>query len=102
MPRLDQLHKLLEKTPSDPFLTYGIAMEHKKAAEPERAIEWFDKTIALDGKYCYAYYQKGQTLESVGQVPAAVEVYRAGIAAARSAGDAHAEGEIQAALDMLV
>ena len=101
MSRMEQLHKLLDKTPADPFLTYGIALEHKKLGEATRAIEWLDKTIALDAKYCYAYYQKGQVLESTGDTEGARAAYLAGIGAANSAGDAHALGELQGALDML-
>ncbi len=101
MARIDQLHALLAKTPTDPFLTYGIALEHKKAGEPDAAIEWLDKTLALDAKYCYAYYQKGQVLESQERFDDARPVYVAGVKAAREAGDGHAQGEIQGALDML-
>ena len=101
MPRLDQLHKLLEKTPTDPFLTYGIALEHKKAAEYETAVQWLDKTIQNDADYCYAYYQKGQVLEQLGRTDDAKAAYQAGIAASRRAGDAHAEGEIAGAMEML-
>lgn len=101
MSRLEQLHKLLERTPQDPFLLYGIALEHKKAGESQEAIEWLNKTIQADSKYCYAYYQKGQILESVGDETAARDAYLAGIRAAKEVGDAHAEGELRGALDML-
>ena len=101
MNRMEQLHKLLERTPSDPFLLYGIALEHKKADEGRAAIEWLDKTLAIDAKYCYAYYQKGQILESLGETEAARQTYQAGVKAAREAGDGHAQGEIQGALDLL-
>ncbi|HEY0009158.1 MAG TPA: hypothetical protein VGB55_10580 [Tepidisphaeraceae bacterium] len=101
MTRMEQLHKLLEKTPADPFLLYGIGLEHKKAGQLEEAVQWLDRTIAADAKYCYAYYQKGQVLESLEQTNAAQAAYRAGIVAAKSAGDAHAQGELQGALDML-
>ena len=101
MPRIDQLHKLLERTPNDPFLTYGIALEHKNAGELDTAIEWLDKTLTLDAKYCYAYYQKGQVLEAQDKFDDARAVYIAGVKAAREAGDGHAQGEIQGAMDML-
>ena len=101
MTRMEQLHRLLERTPNDPFLLYGIALEHKKAGEGRAAIEWLDKTIATDAKYCYAYYQKGQVQESLGDTDAARQTYQAGVRAAREAGDAHAQGEIQGALDLL-
>ncbi|MBC7785697.1 MAG: hypothetical protein H7144_17860 [Burkholderiales bacterium] len=101
MSRLDQLKTLLERTPTDPFLTYGIALEHKKLNETTEAIQWLDRTIGLDVNYCYAYYQKGQILETTGDTDAARSAYLAGIKSAQAAGDAHAQGELQGALDML-
>ena len=35
--RMQQLQRMLEKSPTDPFLLYGIAMEHKKAGDAARA-----------------------------------------------------------------
>ena len=57
--------------------------------------------IALDPGYCYAYHQKGLTFESAGDTEQAKSAYRAGIAAAKQKGDAHAQGEIEAALSMI-
>ena len=101
MTRMEQLHRLLERTPNDPFLLYGIALEHKKAGEGRAAIEWLDKTIATDAKYCYAYYQKGQCQESLNDFEGAATTYRTGIAAARQVGDAKAEGELSQALSIV-
>src|SRR3954471_6091713 len=93
--RLAQLQKMLEKTPDDPFLLYGIAMEHKKSGDAARAIEFFDQTVRFDPAYCYAYYQRGQVLESLGREDEAKSTYRAGIEAAAKKGDAHARGELE-------
>jgi tetratricopeptide (TPR) repeat protein len=100
-PRLLQLQKLLERTPTDPFLLYGIALEYKKAKAPRQALEYLQKTISADGSYCYAYFQKGQVLESEGDVPAARQAYLEGIDAAIKKGDAHARSELEGALSML-
>jgi tetratricopeptide (TPR) repeat protein len=100
-PRMAQLRRLLEKSPRDPFLVYGLAMEFKKAGDSTRAIEHFEQTIEIDPGYAYAYYQKGQVQESTGDADAAKRTYRDGIAAANKKGDAHAAGEIEAALSML-
>ena len=100
-PRLAQLEQMLNKSPDDPFLLYGIAMEHKKAGDTARAIEFFDRTIAVDPGYCYAFYQRGQVLEQAGDEDAARRAYRAGIEAAVKKGDAHARSELEAALDLL-
>jgi Tfp pilus assembly protein PilF len=91
---------MLEKNPTDTFLLYGIAMEHKKAGDAARAVEYFDRVIALEPGYCYAYHQRGLVHEMTGDAEAAKRSYREGIEAARRTGDAHAEVEIQAALDM--
>ena len=92
---------MLEKSPSDPFLLYGIAMEHKKAGDNVRALEFLDRTIATDPGYCYAYYQQGQVREMAGDEPGARQAYHAGIVAATRKGDAHARGEIEGALELL-
>ena len=99
--RMSKLSAMLEKQPNDPFLLYSIGMEHKKADDPARAIEFFDRTLAADPGYCYAYYQKGQVLESAGDAESAKRVYREGIEAAVRVGDDHARGEIQGAMEML-
>ena len=101
MPRLAQLEALLIKDPDDPFLLYGIALEHKKAGRLDEALAWLEKTLAADAAYCYAYYQQGQIHEALGDTSAASAAYQRGISAARGAGDAHAAGEMQIALDLL-
>ena len=99
--RLAKLEQMLERSPTDPFLLYGIALEHKKAGDSARAIEFLDRTLAADAGYCYAYFQKGQVQETLGQTTEAKATYRAGVDAARKAGDAHAQSEIEGALSML-
>lgn len=101
MSRLEQLERLLAREPDDPFLRYGVAMEHKKAGRLDAALEWLARTLAADAAYSYAYYQQGQVLEAKGDVAAARAAYERGIAAARACNDAHAAGEMQVALDLL-
>ncbi len=100
-PRMSKLQAMLQKQPNDTFLLYGLAMEYKKAGDPASAVEHFDRVIALDPGYCYAYHQKGQTFEASGNREAARQAYRDGIAAATTKGDLHAREEITAALEML-
>ena len=65
------------------------------------AIAFLDQVIALDPGYCYAYHQKGLAYESSGNMEAAKAAYVAGIESAKKKGDAHAQGEIEAALSMI-
>ena len=98
--KLQKLQQMLAKEPRDAFLLYGIGMEFKKLKSYERAIEHFTRVTQIDPNYCYAYFQRGQTHELLGQSEAAKQSYREGIAAAERAGDAHAKEELQAALEM--
>ncbi len=92
--RLQQLTKLLDADPGDPFLTYGIAMEHGKADRLDEAIDWLDRTLTIDPKYCYAYYQKAKMLDARGDTDLAKAVLDEGMGAATAAGDAHAREEM--------
>ena len=99
--RLQKLQKMLEREPGDTFLIYGLALEHKKLGDDARALELLDRVIQLDPGYCYAYVQKGAVFESAGDSDSAKSAYRAGIDAAKKKGDAHAQGELEAALSMI-
>jgi tetratricopeptide (TPR) repeat protein len=99
--RADQLRKMLEKTPGDAFLLYGLALEHKKAGEIDDALALLAQTTAADPNYAYAYFQRGQIFESQEKIDDAKAAYRDGVAAATRAGDAHGQSEIQGALESL-
>jgi tetratricopeptide (TPR) repeat protein len=99
--RLAQLTKLHQLDPKDPFLTYGIAMEHSKAQDFDTAIIWFDRTLEVDPNYCYAFYQKARALSEQGNDDAARQVLTQGMAAATRAGDAHAHSEMAELLSSL-
>lgn len=99
--RLAKLQGMLEKQPGDTFLLYAVALEHKKSGNADSAIEYLDRTLQFDPGYCYAYFQKGQILETTGDLDGARDAYRAGISAARTKGDAHALSELEGALQMI-
>ena len=96
-----QLQEMLLRQPDDAFLLYGLAMEYKKADEPARALEYFEKVVQRDPNYCYAYYQRAQVHEALGDVEAAKRTLRDGLDAADRSGDGHARQEIEAALALL-
>jgi len=99
--RAQQLQKMLQRQPDDPFLLYGMAMEHKKANDLPAALHWLDRVTQKDPNYCYAYYQRGQVHEMLGDTAAARKAYRDGIEAAVRSGDGHARDELEAALSMV-
>jgi hypothetical protein len=57
--------------------------------------------MAANPDYAPAYFHGGQTLERMGLLEEAREVYLQGIEVTTRSGDQHAKSEMQAALDML-
>lgn len=92
--RREQLNKLYAADPSDTFITYALAMEHEKAGDSTAAVEWLDKTLALDPTYAYAYYQKGRLLIASGRTDDARQVLKEGLASAEKNGDQKATSEL--------
>lgn len=101
MPSIADLERLLAKSPSDPDLLYGLAMEHAKAGRTDIACEHFDRCLAADPAYCYAYYHKARALESAQRADDAMTTLRLGITAAKRFGDQHALSELNSYLDEL-
>ncbi len=96
--RIEILQQLLEQNPSSAFARYGLAMEYLKAGQFDRAMEAFEAVVAAEPNYSAAYFHGGQTLEKMGKIDEAREIYRRGIAVTR---DPHALSELEAALDIL-
>lgn len=101
MSRLAQLEKLHASDPADADIAYMIAQELAKERRYDEAVAWYDRCLALDPAYHYAHYHKARALEEAERVDEAVSTLRAGLAAARSAGDAKASNELGAYLDQL-
>ncbi|HEY1375231.1 MAG TPA: tetratricopeptide repeat protein [Gemmataceae bacterium] len=100
-PRLRQLHEFLAETPDDPELRYAVAMELLGLGADDDAVRAFRDLVTAKPGYVASYLMLGQTLIRLDREGEARDVLRAGVAAAKGAGNAHAEGEIQALLDSL-
>jgi Tfp pilus assembly protein PilF len=96
--RLNTLRELLAADPANTFARYGLAMEHLRSGDLEGAVQEFESVLTTDPNYSAAYYHGVQTLEKLGRLDQARDLYRRGIAATR---DPHALSELQAALDIL-
>ena len=100
MPSVEQIRARLEKEPDDVFLNFGLAMALSSAGEKDAALAQLDRTLALDGRYVPALFQKGRILADLGRDGEARAVLEQGIAVARGVGDRHAEGEMRELLEM--
>lgn len=101
MSRLAQLEALLKADPHDPFLLYGLAQEHAKLNDHGRAVEFYDRCLAADPAYGYAYFHKARSQIALSDPAAARATLEAGLRAARASGDSHALSELQGFLDEL-
>lgn len=99
--RLAQLTKLLSADPADTFILYGLATEYAKLGQLDHAITHFDRCLAVDPDYLYAYYHKAKLLSEHDRLPEAIAALNTGISRAKAARDAKALSEMSALLDEL-
>lgn len=90
---------MLAAEPNDPFLHYGVAMEHLSAEDWGAALNAFQELQAQFPDYVPTYYQYGKLLFETGKQSESVVVLQKGIEVARIAGDRHALGELNQLLE---
>jgi Flp pilus assembly protein TadD len=99
--RKQQLEEMLAAEPDDPFLRYGLAMEHVSAGADDEAVRCFGELMAKSPDYVPAYLQAGQALIRLGRDDEARRVWRTGIDVARRQGNKHAADEMTDFLDRI-
>jgi len=101
MDRLEELKKLQQDDPHDPFLDYAIALELAKRDQRPGAIARLEELLAKNPDYLGAYYQLGQWYEQESRFPEAKNIYTRGIALAQQKKNQKTLGELRTALDLL-
>ena len=99
--RLEILKTRVEAKPEDAFGRYGLAMEYVRMGELETAMAQFEALLRHNPEYAAGYFHSGQTLEKLGRIEEARDIYRRGIEVTTASGDAHTRGELMGALQML-
>ena len=102
MNRIEILNGFLRQDPNDSFSRYALAMEYVKAGQPDDARREFETVLAKDPDYVATYYQLAGFYRTLGLKQEAEKTYRAGIAVASKAGDAHTQSELEGALESLL
>ena len=92
--RREKIEAMLVDEPEDTFLRYSLAMELEKEGAHERSLSMLDALTKDTPPYIAAFFMAGQQLAKLARVNEARDYLRAGIEAARAAGDAHAAGEM--------
>jgi predicted Zn-dependent protease len=93
--RRQQIEELLADDPNDPFLRYGLAMEHVSAGADVEAVKCFQELLVVAADYLPAYLQLAQAHIRLGQPAEARAALARGIPVAQRQGDAHAAEEMQ-------
>ncbi len=99
--RAETLKSILEQDPGNTLARYGLAMEYATTGQLDAAVTEFEALIAHNPDYPYAYFHGGQTLERLGRMDDARQLYERGIGVSARLGDQHARSELQGALDLL-
>ena len=92
--RREKLEAMLRDDPHDPFLRYGLAMEHQKEANYDAALDLFRELQKQSPPYVPGFFRAGQMLADMGRVDEAREALRRGVEQARDQDDAHAAAEM--------
>jgi predicted Zn-dependent protease len=96
--RRQVLEEFVEKSPSDAFSRYGLAMECISSGDPPAAIRNFALLLEQHPDYVPAYLMYGQILVRESRPEEARQVLAKGIAAAGQKGDQHAASEMETLL----
>jgi tetratricopeptide (TPR) repeat protein len=98
MDRIATFKSFIQRSPTDPFPRYGLAMELKGRGDLDGAWAAFAELLAQFPDYVPTYLMAGGTLVALGRRDEAGDVYRRGLEAAAKKGDRHALGELESAL----
>jgi Flp pilus assembly protein TadD len=91
---ISQLEKLLGTPRDGALLRYSLGIEHAKAGDSARAIEYLRDAVARDPLYSAAWKALGKALADANLPEEALNAYRQGIEAAKKKGDRQAEKEM--------
>lgn len=101
MQRLQTLLEWLEKSPDDPFLHFGIAMEYLSVNDSGKALEKMEYIYSQFPDYLPNYYQLGKHYESLNEHEKAIELYEKGISVALKQKENKTAMELRSALEEL-
>lgn len=99
--RISKLEEMVVKLPNDPFPNYALGLEYMSEEACEKAMSFFEKLITQHPDYLPTYYQMGLALEKLNEPKRAREIYRQGIALAKTTKDFKTKAELEEALSLL-
>ena len=91
---ISQLEKLLGTARDGALLRYSLGLEHAKAGQADKALQYLRDAVERDPLYSAAWKMLGKTLAEAGKADEALAAFTRGIEAARQKGDRQAEKEM--------
>ena len=101
MSRVEALRAYITGHPNEAFPRYALAIEYKNGNRFAEAREEFTVLMRDHADYVATYLHAGNTHLALGDRAAAREAFARGIEVATRKGDAHARGELEAALGII-
>jgi tetratricopeptide (TPR) repeat protein len=95
MSALETFEKMLAAGRDNVLLRFSLGNEYFKLGQFATARAHLEAALAFDPRYSAAWKLLGKTLADAGDLPAALETYTRGIAAAQEKGDLQAVKEMQ-------
>jgi Tfp pilus assembly protein PilF len=95
MERIPQLLAYLEKSPSDAFVNFALALEYIKSGDKETGKRYFEHLVEIHPDYVGTYYHLAKLYISMQMPEAAEKCYASGIEVAKKLQDQHALAELQ-------
>jgi Tfp pilus assembly protein PilF len=96
--RIEALRSILQASPNDCFVRYGLAQEHVKAGDDAAALDELARILEIDSTYQAAYYHAGKAYQRLGRIAEARAIFERGVQVSIAGGNAHARSELEAAL----
>jgi Flp pilus assembly protein TadD len=91
---IPQLEKLLGTPRDGALLRYSLGIEHAKAGNNDKAVQYLRDAVERDPLYSAAWKMLGKTLADAGKSEDALAAFTQGIEAAKQKGDRQAEKEM--------
>lgn len=99
--RLAALQSFYEEDPDDAFTRFGLAREHLKRGNADRALTLFEALVEDEPAYTGTYYHLGKLYERLGRPEDAKATYQAGVSVCEEQGATKDLSELRDALMQL-
>ena len=100
MSRIEDLEKMLDESPDDPFLIFALAKEYEKSEGTLQALLMYEHLVTNYPSYIATYYHYAKILHKGGNKTEAARLLEKGIEEGGKANELHAVGEMKGLLNL--